>query len=346
VKYWKDVVYVAVFTVATLLLTLQLAAVISNSGHAGSRSFHALFTDASGVLPGQDVRLAGVLVGQVQGVHLVHRTEAEIDFTLEKGVPVYTDVHVQIRYQDLLGGRYLALVEDPQPRAQLQTGSVIGTNATTPALDLTVLFDGFKPLFQALQPGEVNQLSADIVATLQGEGGTVAQLLSTTAQLTTTLADKDAVIGSVITNLNTVLGTVDARDSALNQLIDAFQGLMSGLATDSQTIDGALPKVTDLITATNGLLTDARPNLKSDITALDSLLGKVAGTKDTLDQVLQALPAKLNLLTRSASYGSWFNFYLCGLDVNLSLLGKSINLATPVGVHAGDAGTVCAVSGQ
>ena len=59
--------------------------------------------------------------------------------------------------------------------------------------------------------------------------------------------------------------------------------------------------------------------------------------------MLKGLPNKLNTITRSASYGSWFNFYLCGLDVNLGLLGSNINLATPVGLHAGDAGTVCAV---
>jgi phospholipid/cholesterol/gamma-HCH transport system substrate-binding protein len=344
-KYWKDVVYVAVFTAVTLLLTLQLAAVITNSGHAGSRHFSAIFTDASGVLAGDDVRLAGVPVGQVQGLHIVNRTEAKIDFTLEKGVPVYTDVQVQIRYLDLLGGRYLALVEGPTPRAQLKAGATIPVGQTSPALNLTVLFNGFRPLFQALQPSEVNELSSDIVATLQGEGGTVENLLATTGQLTTTLADKDAVIGQVIANLNTVLSTVDARDSAVNELIDSFQQLMSGLATDSKTIDGALPKVTDLITATNGLLTDARPDLKSDLSSLDLLLGKVAATKDTLNQVLESLPTKLNTISRSASYGSWFNFYLCGLDVNLSLLGKSIELSTPVGVHVGDAGTVCEANG-
>jgi phospholipid/cholesterol/gamma-HCH transport system substrate-binding protein len=340
-KLRNDIIFVAIFTLVTVLLTVQLAAIITNSGHAGSRKFSAVFTDASGVLPGQDVRLAGVPVGQVKSLHLVNRSEARIDFTLEKDVPVYTDVQVQIRYQDLLGGRYLALIESPTPRATLPTGSTI--RHTIPALNLTTLFDGFKPLFQALQPDEVNALSADIISTLQGEGGTVSNLLATTAQLTTTLADKDSVIGSVITNLNTVLATVDARDSSVNELISSFQQLMTGLAADRTTISNALPVASDLLSATNGLLSDIRPDLKSDITSLGSLVSKVAATKTTLDTVLRGLPSKLNTLTRSASYGSWFNFYLCGINVNLNLLGSSVSLTTPT-VNTGDPGTVCDTS--
>ena len=83
-----------------------------------------------------------------------------------------------------------------------------------------MLFNGFKPLFAALSPNDVNELSGEIIQVLQGEGGSIDQLLAHTASLTSTLADRDAVIGRTVTNLNAVLGTVQQRDGQLGDLVD------------------------------------------------------------------------------------------------------------------------------
>jgi len=77
------------------------------------------------------------------------------------------------------------------------TKDVIPISRTDPALDLTVLFNGFRPLFHALSPNEVNAFALEIVKTLQGEGGVIADLAAKSASLTNTVADRDAVIGGV-----------------------------------------------------------------------------------------------------------------------------------------------------
>src|SRR3546814_20306036 len=74
--------------------------------------------------------------------------------------------------------------------------STIPVANTEPALDLTTLFNGFKPLFTALDPDQVNELSMNLVQVLQGEGGTVASLLENTASLTGTMAGRDDLIRS------------------------------------------------------------------------------------------------------------------------------------------------------
>ena len=66
---------------------------------------------------------------------------------------------------------------------------MIPLTQTAPALDLAVLFNGFRPLFQALDPADVNSLAQHIVQVLQGEAGTVGTLLARTASLTNALAD-------------------------------------------------------------------------------------------------------------------------------------------------------------
>ena len=118
-------------------------------------------------------------------------------------MPLPASVHATIRYRNLIGQRYLALTEGPAPAASCpRRRADPACRRPRPALDLTVLFNGFRPLFTALTPQDVNSLAYEIIQVLQGEGGTVTDLLQHTASLTTTLADRDAVIGQVITNLN------------------------------------------------------------------------------------------------------------------------------------------------
>ena len=116
-----------------------------------------------------------------------------------------------------------------------------------------MLFGGFRPLFQALSPADMNRLSYEIIQVFQGEGGTVESLLAHVASLTNSLADKDAVIGSVIDNLTTVLGTVAARDQKLSDLIVNLQQFVTGLATDRDAIFNSLQTIDTLATTTSGL---------------------------------------------------------------------------------------------
>ena len=80
-----------------------------------------------------------------------------------------------------------------------------------------MLFQGFQPLVQGLDADEINQLSLEIIQTLQGEGGALELLLTHLADLTNALADKDQVIGDVIDNLSSVLNAVGERDTELSQ---------------------------------------------------------------------------------------------------------------------------------
>ena len=143
-------------------------------------------------------------------------------------------------------------------RRPLKDGATLGLDHTQSALDLTVLFNGFKPLFAALSPKDVNELSGNIISVLQGEGGNINSLLAKTASLTSTLADRDEVIGRTITNLNAVLGTVDAHDAALKQLIDQLQRFISGLAADRKTIGASLTNINSL-TARDGRPAQGHP---------------------------------------------------------------------------------------
>jgi phospholipid/cholesterol/gamma-HCH transport system substrate-binding protein len=313
-----------VFAVVTIVLTAALASTIASVGWGDRITYRAHFTDVTGLLPGDEVRIAGVRVGKVDDIRIVKRNTAEVEFSVDRAVRLATTTNAKVRYRNLVGQRYVALTEGAGGTEALGPDGLIPLAQTQPALDLTTLFNGFRPLFEALNPKDVNAFAYEIIQVLQGESGTVQSLLTRTASLTNSLADRDAVIGRVIDNLNSVLGTINARDAQLSGLIVQLQRLVSGLAGDRKAIGDSLQSISEVAEATEGLVRDARPALKADIAALSKVAGTLAASESIVEGVIQRLPTKLRTITRTASYGSWFNFYLCQLDgtVVLPVVGR------------------------
>jgi phospholipid/cholesterol/gamma-HCH transport system substrate-binding protein len=318
VKTSASLIKLVVFMVVTSILTLFLAATIGNLTFGGKTTYKAMFSDVTGLLPGNDVRMAGVRVGQVKSIALADRKLARVTFTLDQNRKIPASTIIRLRYRNLVGERYLAVTEGPGSAEPLRNGATIPLAQTRNALDLTVLFNGFRPLFQALDPQSTNEVAFELVQTLQGEGGTLESLMQRTASLTSTLADRDAVIGRVITNLSSVLDTLDNGDQ-LSQLILQLRRLSAGFAQDRTAIGQSISGINDLTTATTSMLSDVRGPLKVDIAQLGLLAGTLDANKATVNGVLQRLPGKLDRIIGTATYGSWFNFYLCGFDGRIVL---------------------------
>ncbi|MGW3443934.1 MCE family protein [Streptomyces sp. NPDC001076] len=319
----------SLFALVTIAATALLAATIVNVSFAPKDTYHAVFTDVTGLETGDDIRVAGVRVGEVDGIRIKDRTLAEVTFTVSADRPLLAGTRAVVRYRNLVGQRYIALTEGTgDVTARLRPGGTIPLSRTQPALDLNALLNGFKPLFAALSPSDVNQLATEIVQTLQGEGGTVNSLLAHTASLTSTLADRDKLIGSVIDKLNTVLETLDKRGSRFSGLLTQLRRVVSGLSADRKPIGESLVSIGDLTDVTSGLLKDARPPLKDDIAGLGDLAGTLNKNENTVEGVLKRLPNKLDKLTGTASYGSWFNFYLCDFDGRI-VLPKTKQVISP-----------------
>lgn len=305
------------FAVVTLLATVVLGLAIANQGDALTTSYRARFTDATSVNAGDDVRMSGVRIGQVDGVKIVDRRYAEITFSVNRDRKLPAGVTAALKFRNLIGQRYLSL--DPGTgdlSAVLPPDGLIPLERTRPALDLTAMFNGFKPLFQALSPQDVNKLSGEIVQVLQGEGGTVDDLVKQTGQLARSLADKDAVIGQVIDNLNTVLDQVNARSGKLGGLVTSTQQLVTGLANERQPLGAAIDGLGALTTSTAGLLDQGRAPLKDDIAQLGALASNLNQGTPVFESFLAKLPVKYEAIGRTASYGSWLNLYLCSATSN------------------------------
>jgi phospholipid/cholesterol/gamma-HCH transport system substrate-binding protein len=330
----SDAVKLVIFIVVTTIATSLLVVTIGNLSFGEKKTYKAVFSDATSVVNGDDVRVAGVKVGNVEDVEIVDRTHALVTFRVDADHPVTESTQAQIRYRNLVGQRYIALSQGVGGPSVLHEGATIPLSRTSPALDLTVLFNGFKPLFEALSPADVNKLAYEIVTVFQGEGGTLESLLAHTASVTSTLASRDQIIGELIDNLNEVMVTLGDRDTELSDLLVKLREFVSGLSEDRKAILGSLDSVSALAVQTSDLVTGIRPGLTEDVTQLRKVAGTLDANKAEIDRALQVLPIKLNKIGRTATYGSWFNFYLCSFKGRVRLPDGS---ALPLDYNTGGA---------
>jgi len=314
-----DTVRLGIFVVVTTIATALLAVTIGNISFNPTTKYRAVFTDAVGLNQGDDIRIAGVKVGQVDKIQLYQDKLAMVTFSVDSDQVIDTSTHATLRYRNLVGNRYVALTDGVGGGDRLKKNGIIPKERTAPALDLSVLFNGFKPLFTALTPADVNQFAFEVIKVLQGEGGTIESLLAKTASLTTTLADADQVIGDLITNLTGTLQIVSQRQANFSQLLVNLQQFITGLSQDITPILGSLTSINSLNTKTAGLLQQTRVPIKADLDKLRAVATTLDDTQSIWVKTLQFMPEKLNTMTRTASYGSWFNFYLCNFDGNVTL---------------------------
>ena len=334
------------FLAFTGISTLVLALTLSNGSFGDRNQYKAVFSDVTGMAKGDDVRIAGVAVGSVSKIEIIDRDKARVTFGVDSDVPLTANTNATIKFRNLVGQRYIALTQGSEgAKTALKPGSTIPEERTKEALDLNVLLNGFKPVFQALSPEDTNKFAYEIVQTLQGEGGNVENLLARTASLTSTLAGRDQLIGDVITNLSTVLDTVGSRDKELTDTIDTLQQFVTGLKDDRNAILDSVDSISDLTDETSDLLVQGRPALTEDIKQLNALTKNLSSERNlsTISNAIQILPIKVSKLGTLASSGSEFNFYLCQLKGQITipaitLGGTQIVPETPLDLTGGEQG--------
>ena len=313
-----DLVKLVIFIVVTTMATGVLVVLIGNLSFTKTRDYKAVFSDATGVVKGDDIRIAGVKVGSVADIKVVDRNHALVSFNVAEDSIVTKSSTATIRYRNLVGQRYIQLTQGVGDLGQLPADGTIPMDRTEPALDLTVLFNGFKPLFQALSPTDINKLSAEVISVFQGEGDNFNGLLQSTASLTNTLADRDQLIGDLIDNLNIVLETLSSRDKQLSELIIEFKDFMSGLVEDKDAILNSLDSVSALANETSDLAVGIRPAFVRDVKGLRKVAGNLNRGRNEIDRALKVMPIKLTKIGRTAINGSFFNFYLCQFKGNVT----------------------------
>lgn len=308
------------FVVVAALGMFALLTIFAQFRFGEARTFRAVFTNVTGLENGNFVRIAGVEVGKVNTIALNKDSTVTVEFSAEDSVVLTEGSRAAIRYDNVIGGRYLALEEGTGSPKILPPGATIPVDRTVPALDLDALIGGFRPLFRALDPNQVNALSGQLLAALQGQGATVGSFLSQTAALTNTLADRDQLVGQVVTNLNTVLGSLGDQKEKFGSAVDSLTEIVHTLEARKGDLSNAVAYTNASAATIADLLTRARPPLANAVRETDRTAGIVVADHDYVDNLLATLPDSYRILGRQGLNGDYFSFYIC--DLVLKLNGK------------------------
>ncbi len=314
----RTLLNVGILTVAMLVVAAMLVVVFGEFRFASETKYHATFTDASRLKAGQDVRIAGVPVGSVGDIKLNPDNTVDVAFEVDKRYQLYSSTRAAVRYENLVGDRYLEITAGPGDLRKIPPGSTIPRENTQPALDLDALLGGLKPVLKGLDGAKINEVSSAVMELLQGQGGALSNLLATTGAFTQNLAARDQLIGDVITNLNTVLGTVDEKGAQFDASVDQLQKLLTGLAENRDPIAGAIPPLASAENDLTDMLAKSRRPLQGVIENVRPMADRMDVRKADINKVVEPLAENYLRLNALGAYGSFFNIFYCSTRLKIN----------------------------
>ncbi len=310
-----------IFGLVSILLFIGLYNTMTNNVSGEQHTLHADFTNVSGLRNGDDVRISGVKVGRVNKVEVKDNTLARVTFTVQSKQQITDTTRVTMRYQNLLGQKYLALTPGREPGDRLKDGDAIKLANTDDGFDLTALLNGFEPLFNVLSPKDMNTLAENIVAVLQGESGSVESLLAQTGEFTTFLADREDVFDDVVSNLTPVVKNLASQSDEFDTALTELRKLMAGLNDGSDEFFAAMAGIGGNLDSTTELINDLRPSVTKSIQSIKTLGDTFRRGTPIIENSFDVLPTMVGAFVRSMSYGSHLQVYNCAFG--LRLLGEN-----------------------
>jgi len=232
---------------------------------ATSIRHQALFTDAGGLSPGNDVRVSGVKVGTVSEVAL-KQGKALVTFMVDGRVRLGSDTTAHIRTGTLLGQRLLTLESSGKGTLRssdvipvTRTGSPYSLNDAISELTANTRSTDTAALNQSLDTlaATIDRLAPQLSPTFDGlsrisralneRNDSLAGLLKSAADVTRVLSDRSEQVNTLILNANDLLGVLEQRRYAIVNLLASTSALaqqLSGVVADNeQELAPALEKL-------------------------------------------------------------------------------------------------------
>ncbi|RLV56435.1 MCE family protein [Aeromicrobium phragmitis] len=282
----------------------------------GGDTYVAEFAEVGSLSDDAEVRVAGVSVGNVDGIEL-DGDKVKVSFTLDKGTELGDQTKAEIRIRTLLGAQYLALVPDGEQ--ELEKGATIPVERTVPPYDVVEAFSDLSTTTDELDVEQISMALGTLndVATAVPEEFQAA--LQGVSDLSRNLAARDEQINTLLQNIKKVTGVLNARDEELVTLFEDANTLFSAVAARRDSIHQLLVAATDLSTELSALVDETRADLRPALDQLDAVTEMLHQHEASLDEALRVLPGFYNVYANALGTGPWFDVYLGNMPPNLGI---------------------------
>ncbi len=235
----KSLMWLTMFTAVAVVCTLIVLTALRSPVTGAVSRYTAAFSDVAGLYVGDDVRISGVQVGKVESIRLDGRI-AKVDFTAQADHPVFANTVAAVRYQTLVGQRYVELVQPADPDRRLQAGGNIPLGQTIPSFDVAKLFNGFRPIFQTLDPAQFNLLGENLLRLIQGDENGVGPFLHDLDVISKLAVNRQALLTVVIRNLSAISQDVGGKSQQLFHLIATLNEVVTNFGSMAEEFRAAL----------------------------------------------------------------------------------------------------------
>jgi phospholipid/cholesterol/gamma-HCH transport system substrate-binding protein len=247
----------------------------------------------SGLRDGDDVKIAGVKVGQVDGIDTTDDGTAVISLSLDEGVTVPSDSQAAVRWRNLLGQRVVYLYPG-EAEDMLQDDDEIAR--TRDVVDIGALIDELGGLVGAVDPDQFNQLITAVAGAVDGNEARVGELLDSAGSLLGVLADRDQTIQGLLDDFNTVSGALADRDQQVRTMVENLTLLTEAFAENEDLVDSTLTELGSYSTDLRTVLTGNETQLGSIVDSLDQVGDLINDRRDDIEASLANLPNALEAL--------------------------------------------------
>jgi phospholipid/cholesterol/gamma-HCH transport system substrate-binding protein len=278
-------------------------------------SYRAAFRDASGLVAGNEVRVAGVRVGKVTGVGLARGPAGayvRVTFRLEDdGVRLGATTGATIRIKTVLGQKYLALA--PAGPGRLAEGAEIPLERTAAPFDVIQAVSG---LAGTLDDIDSTQLATAFTTLAQAFADTPASVqasLDGLSRLSKTVSDRDAELRALLARAHRVTGVLAARDEEFRKLVADGSTLLAEVSRRRDAIHDLLVGTNALATQLAGVISDNRTQLEPALQRLRGVVGILQRNRDDLELTIQKMGPFVAAFANVVGNGRWFDSYVAGL---------------------------------
>ena len=306
-------VRLAVFGVICLVLMGWLIQRVGNiSFLASGPHYRAQLSDASGLSPGDNVKVAGITVGKVDSVSLQHG-HALVRFEVDQPLSLTRSTDVGMQWHDVLGAQDLYLYPGAKG-TRLRQGATIPLSHDVTDASVAKFLNDLGPFLTAINPQQANAFVEGLSGAIAGDDTQIDQLIGSTATVSSTLGSLNGQIGSLVDNLATVISALASKNGDIDTVVSNLSTIAQSLASRNGVLEGV---VTNLSTASQefgGLVGSNQHDLSDAITNLNAILGEVSSEQANLAKGISTLGSGLAPYIEISSYGQWFQIqtvYAC-----------------------------------
>ncbi|MUL83413.1 MULTISPECIES: MCE family protein [unclassified Mycolicibacterium] len=282
--------------VALVALLVVGAAVLLRQTFFGQKTISALFTSATGVYPGDDVRVSGVKVGTIESIQ-PEGTQTRVTLKLDRDVPIPADAKAVIVAQNLVAARYVQLA--PAYRSSgptLADDAVIGLDHTAVPVEWDQVKEQLMRLSTDLGPQSgvdgtaVSRFINRTADAMAGNGDKLHQTISQLSGVARVLAEGSGNIVDIIKNLQTFLTAL--RDS--NQQVVSFQNRLATLTSvvdgSRSDLDAALTNLSVAVVEVQRFVAGSRDQTSEQVQRLGNVIQNLVDNRMEIENLLHIAP--------------------------------------------------------